>query len=96
MVIKEANPQLEMRRVVVPFIQQTEQEGQATTQPLNLLLVPVAPKRTMVKRIQTTTVADALERTLTLVTKAQAAIVPNSKATPISTPMPNLAFVIVS
>ena len=41
--IEEANPPSEMRRVVVPSMQQTKQVGQATTQPLNVPLAPAAP-----------------------------------------------------
>ena len=39
-VIEEANPSLEMRRVVVPSVEQSKQVEQAAAEPLNLTLVP--------------------------------------------------------
>ena len=41
--------------VVVPSMQQGEQEGQDATQPLNLPLVPANSESTMVERNETTT-----------------------------------------
>ena len=96
MLIEEASPPSDMRRVVVPSVKQAKQVGQVATQPLNPPLVPADQERTMVERNDTTTVATALERTeteraLTLMTEAQANVVPTSKDAPISTPMPNPA-----
>ena len=55
-VIEEANTASEMRRVVVPSVQQYEQAGQATTQPLNLPLVPTTQDKTMIERNKTAAV----------------------------------------
>ena len=83
MVIKEANLPSEMRRVIMSF---EEQAGQAATQPQNLPLIPVGPKRTTVERIETVIKAAApkrteTDRTQTLVIETQADVIPISKAT---------------
>ena len=96
MVIKEANPPSEMKRAVVPSVQQFEQLEQAAAQPLNLPLVPSTQERSMVERIETETIAVAPERIepkkdLALVTDS---IVPDLEIAPPTTPMPKPASVI--
>ena len=53
MVIDEANPPFEIRRIVLPPERQFVQVGQAATQSLNLPLVPSIQERSMVEKIDT-------------------------------------------
>ena len=53
-VIEEANPPSEMRRVVVPSVHQEELTEQPTAQPTILPLVPMNQERTMVERVEPT------------------------------------------
>ena len=98
MVIEEANPPFEMRRVVMPLVQQSKQVEQAIAQPLNLPLVPSTQERSMVERIETKIVVATPERSepekdLALVIDS---VVPDPKAAPPTTPMPNPAFATTS
>ena len=98
MVIEEANPPFEMRRVVVPLVQQYKQVEQAIAQPLNLPLVPSTQERLMVERIETKTAVATPERSepekdLAPVTDN---VVPDPMAAPPTTPMPNPAFATTS
>ena len=96
MLIEEANPPSEIRKVVVPFVHQDNQVGQTATLLLNLPLVLVAQERSMVERDEIEAAAAVVERTeidktLTLVIEPQAIYVSATEAAHISTPMPKLA-----
>ena len=96
MLIEEANPPSEIRKVVVPFVHQDNQVGQTATLLLNLPLVLVAQERSMVERDEIEAAAAVVERTeidktLTLVIEPQAIYVSATEAAHISTRMPNLA-----
>ena len=87
-VIEDANPPSEIRRVVVPSMHQ-EIMKQPIAQPTILPLVPINQEGTMVERAEPAPERSKPERTNALVTEAKAALaVPIPKATPPITLMP--------
>ena len=95
MVIEEANPPSEMRKVVEPLKRQSVQAAAAEVQSLNVPLVPSTQERSIIERIETEPAATTLERTepekeLALVTDLvpESYVIPNPKVAPPTTPMP--------
>ena len=92
-VIEDANPPSEMRRVVLP----SQESAQPTIQPLSLPLIPLSQERSLVQPVEPAPKRLELEMTPTLVAQPKTApAIAKFEIAPQSTPMPQLAMATVS